>query len=419
MLTRPSQRRLSVTGNRCGMSIGYDPSRRYEPAPPAYGVWAEPPSPPPPPPSQNPRRRGAGLLAAAVVAGALAGVGGAAGYDAVTEPESVRTSALDAPVAGADTVAAPRGSVQAVAQQVLPSVVQINVRGAQGAGSGTGVILSSDGQILTNNHVVEGAAEGGDITVLFHDGTTADATIVGRDPLTDIAVVQAEGVSNLTPAALGASSDVEVGQEVVAVGSPFGLESTVTSGIVSAVNRPVTARSPEGSGAVFPGIQTDAAINPGNSGGPLVDMAGRVIGVNSAIRTASSSAGGSGGSIGLGFAIPIDLARAIADQIVSGETPTHARIGVSVRNAVDSDGLTTVGALVGDVAAGSAADKAGLQAGDVITRVDDSPVSGADALIAAIRGYRPGDVVTLTYQRDGETHQADVTLDSDGGTPAS
>jgi putative serine protease PepD len=336
----------------------------------------------------------------------------------VTGPDSVRTSALDAPIASTDTVAAPSGSVQAVARQVMPSVVQINVKGAEGAGSGTGVVLSSDGQILTNNHVVEGAAEGGAITVLLHDGATADATIVGRDPLTDIAVIQAEGVSELSPATLGRSADVEVGQEVVAVGSPFGLESTVTSGIVSAVNRPVSAASPHGSGAVFPGVQTDAAINPGNSGGPLVDMAGRVIGINSAIRT-DSSVGGSGGSIGLGFAIPIDLARSIADQIVSGETPEHARIGVSVTDAVDSDGLTAIGALVGDVTDGSAADKVGLRAGDVITRVDGTPVSGADALVATIRGYRPGDVVTLTYERDGETGQVDVTLDSDGGTPAS
>jgi putative serine protease PepD len=359
------------------------------------------------------------MLAAAVLAGALAGVGGAAGYDALTGPETVRTSALDAPTVTANAVAAPRGSVQAVAQRALPSVVQINVRGAQGAGSGTGVVLSSDGQILTNNHVVEPAADGGAITVLFHDGTTADATIVGRDPLTDIAVVRAEGVSDLTPARLGTSADVEVGQEVVAVGSPFGLESTVTSGIVSAVNRPVSAGPPGGSGPVFPGIQTDAAINPGNSGGPLLDMSGRVIGINSAIRTASSGIGGTGGSIGLGFAIPIDLARSIADQIVAGETPEHARIGVSVSDAVDGDGLTTVGALVGDVVDGSAADKAGLQPGDVITRVDGTPVSGADALVATIRGYRPGDVVTLTYERDGDTGQVDVTLDSDGGTPAS
>ena len=401
------------------MSSGYDAPGPYQPAPPAYGAWAGQPPPPPAPPSPGPRRGGAGLLAAAVLAGALAGVGGAAGYDAVTEPESVRTSALDAPVAKTDTVAASRGNVQAVAQQVLPSVVQINVSGAQGAGSGTGVVLSSDGQILTNNHVVEPAAEGGEITVLFHDGTTAAATIVGRDPLTDVAVVQAEGVSDLAPATLGQSSDVEVGQEVVAVGSPFGLESTVTSGIISAVNRPVSAGSTGGSAAVFPGIQTDAAINPGNSGGPLTDMGGRVIGINSAIKTTSSGTGGQGGSIGLGFAIPIDLARAIADQIVAGETPTHARIGVSVSDAVDSDGLTTVGALVGDVVAGSAADETGLQTGDVITRVDGTPVSGSDALVATIRGYRPGDVVTLTYERDGETREADVTLDSDEGQPTS
>jgi len=311
---------------------------------------------------------------------------------------------------------AERGGVHQVAQRVLPSVVQINVKGAQ-AGSGTGIILSSDGQILTNNHVVEPAAEGGQITVLFNDGTTAEAHIVGRDPLTDIALVQAEDVTGLAPVTLGTSAELVVGQEVVAVGSPFGLESTVTSGIVSALNRPVSAGSVDGTSTIFPAIQTDAAINPGNSGGPLVDMSGRVIGINSAIKTTPSGLG-PGGSIGLGFAIPVDLARSIATQIADGETPTHARLGVSVTDAFEADGITTVGALVGEVSEGSAAEEAGLGEGDVITALDGMRISGADALVAAIRGYRPGDTVSLTYERDGETQQTEATLDSDGGTPA-
>ncbi len=358
-----------------------------------------------------------------MLAGALAGVGGAAGYDAVTTPDPVRTSAasaLDTSVEGVSAAAAPRGSVQAVAAQVLPSVVQINVKGPELADSGAGIVLSADGQILTNNHVVEAAAEGGSITVLLSDGTTAEASIVGRDPLTDIAVISAEGVSDLTPASLGSSSDLAVGQQVVAVGSPFGLESTVTSGIVSALNRPVSAGSDGGSAStIFPGIQTDAAINPGNSGGPLVNAAGQVVGINSAIKTASSDPSGSGGSIGLGFAIPIDLARSIADQIVDGKTPTHARLGVSVADAVASDGLTTIGARVGDVTADSAADTAGLRSGDVITQVNGLPVGGGDGLVAAIRGHRPGEVITVTYERAGETDQTEATLDSDGGQPAS
>ena len=197
------------------------------------------------------------------------------------------------------------GTVEKVAQSVLPSVVKVNVASSSGAGSGSGIVLSEDGKILTNNHVVAGAGEDGSITVNFNDGTTKRATVIGTDPLTDVAVIQAEDVSDLTPAPLGKSGDLKVGQTVVAVGSPFGLNATVTTGIVSALNRPVSvvdpARRPEspfgGSpetqgqdlSTTYPAIQTDAAINPGNSGGPLVDMSGRVVGINSSIRTASSS----------------------------------------------------------------------------------------------------------------------------------
>ncbi len=361
-------------------------------------------------------------MAAAVLAGALAGIGGAAGYDAVStdSPATTTTSSLGAPVASANGTALARGSIQQVAAKVLPSVVQINVKGPQIADSGTGIILSSNGQILTNNHVVEAAANGGTITVLFGDGKTARAKIVGRDPLTDIAVIAAKGASGLTPATLGSSADLQVGQPVVAVGSPFGLESTVTSGIVSALNRPVSAGSTGGgSGTIFPGIQTDAAINPGNSGGPLVNMGGQVIGINSAIKTASTQVGSPGGSIGLGFAIPIDLARSIAEQLIAGKAPTHARLGVSVTDAVAKDGLTSTGALVKDVTNGSAAAAGGLQPGDVITSVNGQPVSGADGLVAAVRSHRPGETVTLTYRRGGTVHQTQATLESDQGQPAS
>ena len=179
-----------------------------------------------------------------------------------------------------------------MAAAVLPSVVKISERTPQGGASGSGVILSSDGQILTNNHVVADAV--GNLVVSFNDGSTAPATVVGTDPLTDLAVIQAHGVSGLTTASLGSSDDVKVGEQVVAVGSPFGLESTVTSGIVSALDRPVDTGSTSGQGSVFPAIQTDAAINPGNSGGPLVDLSGDVVGINSAIRTSGSTVGDRG-----------------------------------------------------------------------------------------------------------------------------
>ncbi len=370
-------------------------------------------------PTPSPRRgRGRLVLPAALLAGLLGGVGGAAGYGALgANAGSPAPGAMTRTVASANGASNPiSDSVQGVAASVLPSVVQINVSGPQLSDSGSGIVLSADGQILTNNHVVEAAVEQGTITVAFSDGSTARAGILGRDPLTDLAVLQAEGVSGLTPATLGSSADLEVGQEVVAIGSPFGLESTVTSGIVSALDRPVTSGSQDGGPtSVFPGIQTDAAINPGNSGGPLVNSGGQVVGLNSAIRTSSS---GSNGSIGLGFAIPIDLARSIATQLANGQTPTHARIGVQVGNATASDGLTGIGAMISDVTPGTAADQAGLRTGDVVTAIDSAPVTSADALVAAVRGDRPGDAVTLTIHRDGTVRDVRLALGSDSGDPA-
>jgi putative serine protease PepD len=303
------------------------------------------------------------------------------------------------------------GSVESVADKVLPSVVQIEVAGPQGEGSGSGIILSEDGRILTNNHVVEVAEGGGSLRVSFEDGTTATAQIVGTDPLTDTAVIQAEGVSGLTPATIGDSSSLSVGQDVVAIGSPFGLDATVTSGIVSALDRPVNVGTDAaGNATTYPAIQTDAAINPGNSGGPLVDMNGAVVGINSSIRSVSSGTG-EAGSIGLGFAIPINEVLPIVDQIVAGETPTHARLGISVG---DTDTQTVgEGAVIRQVNPGSAAEQAGLRPGDVVTRVDDRRITGADSLVATIRSYRPGDAVTVTYFRNGDTRTATLTLDSD------
>ena len=403
---------------------GWGPVGTQDPAPtpppaPGYGPFG-PTTPPPPPGSSpgSPRRRGALIVTGALLAGVLGGVGGAASYAALDDDPA----STGAGISTADTLAAQNTSatgtqgVEKVAAAVLPSVVKIDVRTAQGGGSGSGVILSSDGQILTNNHVV--AEADGDVLVSFNDGTTAPAHVVGTDPLTDLALIQAEGVSGLTSASLGSSNDVKVGEEVVAVGSPFGLESTVTSGIVSALDRPVDTGS-GGEGSVFPAIQTDAAINPGNSGGALVDLDGNVVGINSAIRTSGTTAESQGGSIGLGFAIPIDEARPIVQQLAAGETPTHARIGVTVSDAVATSGITTAGAKVEETTPGSAGEKAGLEAGDVITSVDGVPVNGADGLVATIRKYRPGDEVTVSYERGGSTEKTTLTLDSDEGAPTS
>ena len=389
--------------------------------PPSY-----PPGTPSTPLATTPRRGGR-VVGAALLVGALAG--GAAGFGgaAIMNDNGASTAA------GADSLVVSQPSAtnasdqslsgtESAASKALPSVVKIYASGPQASGSGSGIVLTKDGEILTNNHVVELAANGGNLAVTFNDGTSAKATILGRDPLTDLAVIKAQGQSNLTPATLGNSDSLRVGEQVVAVGAPFGLESTVTTGIVSALNRPVTTQGEASNDptTVFPAIQTDAAINPGNSGGPLVDLNGDVVGIDSAIRTdTTSSSGGQGGSIGLGFAIPINDAVPIVQQLRAGETPTHARIGVSVGDATDAMGLPD-GALVGKVDPGTAAQQAGLKKGDVITKVDDQQISDADSLVATVRSYRPGDKVTLTIAGStsngsvtGATHTVQLTLGSD------
>jgi putative serine protease PepD len=380
-------------------------------------AFPQQPTPQPTPqPTAPPRRRRTGLAAAVVATSLLvgggAGIGGAAWWDA-TQGESATTS--EASPVSTSTVSqsqapAADGSVESVAQKVLPSVVKIDVTGPQGSGSGSGIILTADGTILTNNHVVEVAAEGGSIEVSFDDGTSAEAEILGTDPLTDTAVIQASDVSGLTPATIGKSANLGVGEGVVAIGSPYGLDATVTSGIVSALDRPVNVGSDDqGNSTTYPAIQTDAAINPGNSGGPLVDMTGAVVGINSSIRTAASQSPygqSESGSIGLGFAIPIDEVMPIVDQMAAGETPTHARLGIRV-------GDDESGARITEVTEGSTAAEAGIEAGDVITSVDDRRITGADSLVATIRSYRPGDQVEVTWTRDGESRSATVTLDSD------
>jgi putative serine protease PepD len=381
--------------------------------------YGRPPGYPAPAP-EPPRRRRTGLAAAVVATSLLvgggAGLGGAAVWDATHDdaatPAAARTSA-SSPVSTQGQDPAPEGSIEAVAQAVLPSVVKIDVSAGQEGASGSGIILTADGTILTNNHVVEMAENGGSLRVSFNDGSTADAEILGTDPLTDTAVIKAQDVSDLTPATIGKSANLGVGEAVVAIGSPYGLDATVTSGIVSALNRPVNVGSDDqGNSTTYPAIQTDAAINPGNSGGPLVDMTGAVVGINSSIRTAASeSPFGSSqqGSIGLGFAIPIDEVMPIVDQMAAGETPTHARLGIRVGD--DEDGARVV-----EVTDGSTAAEAGMKAGDVITSVEDHRITGADSLVATIRSYRPGDKVTVTWERGGQSQEAEVELDSDAAT---
>ncbi|MCW2752881.1 MAG: peptidase and chymotrypsin/Hap [Marmoricola sp.] len=379
-------------------------------------------------------------MVGALLLGGAAGVGGAAWYDAWNGSGTPVAASATGPVQATNAASSASGSVEKVAASVLPSVVKINVTGNSASGSGSGIILSADGNILTNNHVVSLAGNGGSITVNFNDGKTAKATVVGTDAVTDLAVIHAQGVSGLTPATIGRSSSLRVGQAVVAVGSPYGLNSTVTSGIVSALNRPVSVSTSEqvptnpfggfgfgngqtqqpsaASSTTYPAIQTDAAINPGNSGGALVDMSGRVVGVNSSIRTADGASDTStGGSIGLGFAITIDELLPIVNQIIEHQKPTHARLAVTVSDV--SSNTLAQGALVRTVESGGAAAAAGLQNGDVITKVDDELIDGSESLIATIRGHRPGDKVTLTYLRNGKTQTTTATLGSDASSSTS
>src|SRR5690242_1860966 len=391
----------------------YGEQREYPPGPSFGPPPQDPPHPPPygQPPSAPPPRspRTAALVAGAVV---LALGGGAAGAGVMHALEGNGTKTVTSSLSGPpirSTSDKPTGVAQ-VASAVRSSVVSIQVS----QGEGSGIILSSDGEILTNNHVVESAATGGQIQVTFDDGKTAGADLVGRDPTSDLAVIKAKGVNNLKPAALGRSSDLHVGDQVVAIGSPLGLQGTVTSGIVSAVNRPVRTGDENGgqgqanNTAVLDAIQTDAAINPGNSGGALVNMSGQVIGINSAIAsTGGDQMGGSQpGNIGVGFAIPIDEARPIAEQLEKNGKATHSQLGVQVQDS-QSD---TAGANLANVTGGGPADQAGLKSGDIVTKVDSRRVDSADALIAAVRSHAPGSKVQITYVRGGSEHTATVTL---------
>jgi S1-C subfamily serine protease len=301
------------------------------------------------------------------------------------------------------------GSVADIAERVTPVVVSIEVRLGQSGATGSGVVIEGeDGYIVTNNHVVSGAdgVEGAEIRAVFSDGSGSAARIVGRDPSSDIAVLKVEK-PGLVTAALGNSGDVVVGDPVVAIGSPLGLAGTVTSGIVSALDRPVRL-SGEGSdtNAVISAIQTDAPINPGNSGGALVDATGAVIGLNTAIASLGGN-GTQGGSIGLGFAIPIDTVRDVAEQLISTGKAVHAALGLNTRSVTDG---TRDGALVLNVEPDSPAEKAGLEDEDVVIAVDDDPVGSSEELAVAIDTHDPGDTITIEFVRGGHSQKVKATL---------
>lgn len=367
----------------------------------------------PEPAARRPRgpRTGA-ILAVATVLALLAGLlGGVLGYGIANQVD--QTDATDASVVlpqapDGETSERPSDSIAGIAAKALPAVVSLAVRGNTEQGTGSGFVIRSNGYILTNNHVVEAAATGGSITVSFQDGTTADATIVGRDTSYDLAVVKVDK-SNLPVLPLGNSNNVVVGDTAIAVGSPLGLSGTVTAGIVSALNRPVTAGGTGGGETSFiNAIQTDAAINPGNSGGPLLNAGGEVIGINSAIATLGGGQGQQGGSIGVGFAIPVNQAKITAEQIIRTGTSTKPVIGVTL-----DLGFAGPGVRISQVTPNGPAQSAGVRSGDVVTQIDGRAVNGADEFIVAIRAKQPGDTVTLTIDRNGSTSEVTVTLGSE------
>jgi putative serine protease PepD len=375
-----------------------------------YGAVGTPPGTPPAAPATagSGRRPRTGLIL--VTAGLVGLLSGGLGAYAVTQADSSpsATSTVALPQSGADKSERPSGTVAAIAASVSPAVVSLEVNGAQGSGTGSGFVIRDNGYVVTNNHVVEGAADGGDITVHFADGRKFDATIVGRDANYDIAVVKVDA-SGLPTVVLGNSDGVVVGDLAIAIGSPLGLDGTVTAGIVSALNRPVTAGG-QGSTSFINAIQTDAAINPGNSGGALVNAAGEVIGVNSAIATLGDGTGQSG-SIGLGFAIPINQVKRIGEELINTGSSTKPIIGVSLDQSYQGDG-----ARVQEVTAGGPAEAAGLEAGDVIVEFDGQPVADATSLIVDIRSMQPGDEVSISVQRGGSTEDLTITLGSDSSS---
>ncbi|WP_396655082.1 S1C family serine protease [Microbacterium sp.] len=401
----------------------------------------------PPAPPASKRRGGAGIIAGAVVVALL--VGGAAGLGGAYVGNQLWPAPAATGQAAPQTVTVNNpdkvNATTAIAAKVVPSVVTISASSGSSGGTGSGVILSADGYVVTNTHVVtlDGATGDADLRVTTSDGHVHDAALVGTDPIYDLAVIKIEGASGLTPIEFADSSALNVGDQTVAVGSPLGLSNSVTTGIVSALNRsieiassaaPDSGEGDEGDeGQDGPGgpfffdfgqgprqgsggesikiavIQTDAAINPGNSGGALVDSEGRLIGVNVAIATAGGG-GGEAGNIGVGFAIPSSIAERVANEIIETGSATHGLLGASVMSAAYVEGSTITGAYIDSVVAGGAAEQGGLKEGDIVTAFNGVPVTDSVDLTAQVRAAAAGSKATVTYVRDGDTYSTDVTL---------
>ncbi|WP_055533229.1 S1C family serine protease [Streptomyces graminilatus] len=372
----------------------------------------------------KPKSGRGGLFAAVLVAALVAGgLGGGVGYTLAKDHDDSTTSTTvsAAQQAGGD-LKRDASTVAGVAARALPSTVTIEAESTSGeGGTGTGFVFDTQGHIVTNNHVVADAVDGGKLTATFPNGKKYDAEIVGHAQGYDVAVIKLKNApSDLQPLTLGDSDRVAVGDSTIAIGAPFGLSNTVTTGIISAKNRPVASSdgSASSKASYMSALQTDASINPGNSGGPLLDAAGNVIGINSAIQSSNSGGLGTGqsGSIGLGFAIPINQAKYVAQQLIKTGKPVYARIGASVGTGPDSTG----GAQISDkstqtpepVEAGGPAAAAGLKPGDVITRLDDHVIDSGPTLIGEIWTHKPGDKVQLTYERDGKSKTVELTLGS-------
>ncbi|WP_455133034.1 S1C family serine protease [Microbacterium aurum] len=380
-----------------------------------------------------------GIMVAAALVGGAAGLGGAAaGTSFFAQPQTVVTTGPGAvTVNNTDSV----NQTTAIAAKVVPSVVTISASSGSSGGTGSGVILSEDGYVVTNTHVVtlDGETSDAKLTVTTSDGKVYSATIVGTDPTYDLAVIKLDDASGLTPITFGDSSKLNVGDQTVAVGAPLGLSNTVTTGIVSALNRSIqiaSSAAPEGddtqqgqgdspfqfdfgqgqqqssatSTISIAVIQTDAAINPGNSGGALVDGEGKLIGINVAIASTGSSSSSPSGSIGVGFSIPSDIVGRITDEIIADGAATHGLLGAGVMDAAAQEGATTAGAYISEVTAGGAAAEAGLQKGDVVTSFNGVPISDATDLTAQVRALAAGSKATIVYERDGKTLSATVTL---------
>jgi putative serine protease PepD len=362
-------------------------------------------------PRQRPLSRGvlvAGIAVAALVGGVVGGV-----VVKATDGDSTSSSSASTTPAASSQPAMCQAS--AVADKALPSVVTIAANNGRSGGTGSGEIIQEGGYILTNNHVIAVAADGGTISVLYSDGKSSAATLVGRDPLTDLAVIKAaDGAAGLPLIPLGDSATLLVGQPVVALGAPLGLSSTVTSGIVSALDRYLPVPGDNGETAHLVGaIQTDAAINPGNSGGALVNCSGVLVGVNSAIATVPNAAGqAGGGSVGLGFAIPVNLAKPISDEIIATGTVTHYTVGMQVQamppSVAEKAGLPR-GLYVESVTPGGPAASAGIKEGDVVTEVNGEAAVSAEQLTVAEIQAKAGQTISVTYSSAGQTMTATLT----------